>query len=685
MNNNSLIFLKNKLIRKLNIYLFDRRVLRGVKLPVKHILLVNWNGRIGDAIVSSSFLKAINSVGNIKVSVVTTRSLKSLYTDYYGVSNVYTVHRKNMLIQLWRISRELKDVDTIIPLMGYLNFKDLFFIYLLNPNNLFGLDDELGRANIQMGSKVDGLYIHEIFSYILTKLGIHQRSKDYIVPVKINNKIKRYDIVFNSFASRLDKSFSIGKSVDILQLIAKKYPLYKIGVLSCPQRYQIATEIVSITNRSSVELVEGINTYYDAIDAINKSNIVISIDTSLVHAASGLNKKLVSVYYQPGEQFNRWVPKESTNTEVIFSKGPADYDVKNMNNFNTKNVFFAINRLLNNEKYKNGRNIFLYWNTSEETIPLIHKMNIDNIRNRLNKTGWNIIVTSLIEESKNYIENYIELPDYFFDIKNKIDDFRSINGNQSDIIRLRLLEKFGGVYFDTSTILLKDSIDEIDLFQNLLKSSKATLAGYTNVTFTRKNSDGSNYFINAKDGMELGILYAKKNSNILKIFNDEIDKYWTWKTKDNFYKEYQPFKDLMLTNVSFLNEYHIHYSIFHMILTRDCTLLSELITQSSHMAGKENSFVDGPYSVSDRFCRGSSGYEPAEPKYLLHAFIDGDLNMYNGINTTLSYRKKIFSNCDLISIPSYMRVEIEQYFNTQADYNQLVSAYHDFYKLDHKS
>ena len=49
------------------------------------------------------------------------------------------------------------------------------------------------------------------------------------------------------------------------------------------------------------------------------------------------------------------------------------------------------------------------------------------------------------------------------------------------------------------------------------------LAGYTNFTFTRKNSDGTNYFENAKDGLELCILYAKKNSHFLKIFNEEID------------------------------------------------------------------------------------------------------------------------------------------------------------------
>ena len=41
---------------------------------------------------------------------------------------------------------------------------------------------------------------------------------------------------------------------------------------------------------------------------------------------------------------------------------------------------------------KNGKNVFLFWNKAEDQIPLIHKMNIDNIRKRLENTGWNIIL-----------------------------------------------------------------------------------------------------------------------------------------------------------------------------------------------------------------------------------------------------------------------------------------------------
>jgi hypothetical protein len=330
---------------------------------------------------------------------------------------------------------------------------------------------------------------------------------------------------------------------------------------------------------------------------------------------------------------------------------------------------------------ENSKNIFLYWHQGEENIPIVNKMNIENIRRRLEHTEWNVIVTSLVKGSPFYIGNFIELPDYFFSMKDNVIDVNSINGNQSDIIRLRLLEKYGGVYFDTSVILLKNSIEEIKLYNTLFEKEEIELAGYTNFTFTRKNADGSNYFEDAKDGLELGVLYAKKNSQLLKIFNNEIDAYWLWKERNKNYKEYPNFKKCNLTNVSFLNEYHIHYTIFHYLITQNKELLNFLSTQSIHMKGKENSKIDGAYSVSDRFCRGSTGYESANPQTLLKAFLEGDLKTFDGKITNLSNRVKLFSEADLLAIPGYMRVEIEKYFQKKEDYNNIESAYKYFYQL----
>lgn len=336
--------------------------------------------------------------------------------------------------------------------------------------------------------------------------------------------------------------------------------------------------------------------------------------------------------------------------------------------------------LENFDLFKNSNIIFLYWEQGESNLPLIHRMNIENIRRKLSKSNWDIIVTSLDKTSKYYIENLIELPTYFFDMKNKITDLSTISGNQSDIIRLRLLEKYGGVYFDTSTILLKNNIEDIRLYSMLMESINADLAGYTNFTFTRKCENGTNYFQDGKDGIELGVLFAKKNSLIIRILNREVDKYWSWKLKNLNYKEYPLFKKNKLTKVSFLNEYHIHYTLFHMIITRDKTLLDNLITQSMHMKGKEKSLFNGPYTVSDMFCRGSSCYDSANPKQLLNAFLNADLKMFNNEVISFNDRMKIFLELDLIVIPGYMRVEIEKYFNSEDIYKNIESAYKYFYK-----
>mgnify|MGYP003401025170 FL=1 len=88
-----------------------------------------------------------------------------------------------------------------------------------------------------------------------------------------------------------------------------------------------------------------------------------------------------------------------------------------------------------------SKNIFLFWNKGEKDIPLIHKMNIDNMKNRLKNSDWKIILTTLDKNDKYYVGNLINLPKYFFQIKNKIKDIDSLGGNQSDIVRLSRLEK----------------------------------------------------------------------------------------------------------------------------------------------------------------------------------------------------------------------------------------------------
>ena len=105
-----------------------------------------------------------------------------------------------------------------------------------------------------------------------------------------------------------------------------------------------------------------------------------------------------------------------------------------------------------------------------------------------------------------------------------------------------------------------------------------------------------------------------------------------------------------------------------MLVTRDGSLLSQIENQSIHMVGKENATTDGPYSIQDRFCRGSTGYAPASPQLLLQALLPGDMTAVDGRNTSLPERMKIFMVSDLLKFPGYVRVEVENYFRHRKNY-----------------
>lgn len=305
-----------------------------------------------------------------------------------------------------------------------------------------------------------------------------------------------------------------------------------------------------------------------------------------------------------------------------------------------------------------NKRVFLYWHAGEKSLPTLLKANLKNIRHRLNGSGWEVILLSQNRSDDNFIGNWIDLHHCLESIpKKRTDD----SGNEAligDVIRLNLLLKYGGVYFDMSTILLCSSIDELPLYKRLIVNQESTFAGYSNVTFTNK-VNGNPVFRNAIDGIELGALFAKKGSKFIQMYLKEIYKYWEWKKEQYDYRDYPDFRKYHLNSKSFLNEYHVHYSIYHLMLSKYPELHSQIECQSIHMIGKENSILHGPYAFTDLFARGN-GYSSASTEKLLKAFTEDIVCDYQGNELTLNQRKSVLRNMDLVIIPGYLRKSIER-------------------------
>jgi hypothetical protein len=112
---------------------------------------------------------------------------------------------------------------------------------------------------------------------------------------------------------------------------------------------------------------------------------------------------------------------------------------------------------------------------------------------------------------------------------------------------------------------------------------------------------------------------------------------------------------------------------------RQPKLLEEVVVQSMHKRGKETATTHGPYAISDIFCRGATSYGPASPKKMLQCFVEGEVDTWDGISTSLDGRINICQELEFLVIPGYLRKKLEAEFTCLGDYLKKKSLYQKFY------
>jgi ADP-heptose:LPS heptosyltransferase len=274
--------------------------------------------------------------------------LAALHKDGFGVDQVITISEKPSYYEVVKIAKSLKPVDTVIHPVGYCRTKDLLFVSMLNPKNVFSLDDGINWTNIKMGEATNGLYFYEIYTYILNQLGVTNVDDRFIVPNAESNiyGLKHYDIIFNPFGSKSYKSINVQKAAQTLTLISKQHIKATIGILYSPATKVTAALISKLVSNQNIEVIYGITSIQDVIAIMSNANLIISVDTSIVHIASGLNKNLIGIYPTSKNIFNPWLPKPSPNTKIIYSPNiDGASPPKDMNNFRDEELLEAMQHL----------------------------------------------------------------------------------------------------------------------------------------------------------------------------------------------------------------------------------------------------------------------------------------------------------------------------------------------------
>lgn len=330
---------------------FDRRTVRPLT-PPKHIVVIRWDGKLGDAMVSSFFYREAIKLG-ATVSVVTTADLATMHREHFGAHHVFVVRANPSWMSLLRLSAQLRDVDTVVHPVGRIRARELLFIALLRPRNVFSLDDEIGWVNGKMHRATASLLFNEKYAYILRELGARDIDTRYVVPSAPASPraVKgRPRLVFNAFASRPDKSISTEKSAHLLGVLAKRLDGWDIGILYRPATRMDAVAMQDAVNHPSVRVLDGVRSFEDAISVVADADLVVSVDTGFVHVADGLEKRLIAICPTFGDGFNEWSPRALPSTRIIWC--PQDIGCyrrtgkKDMDNFDDAAIHDALDWLL---------------------------------------------------------------------------------------------------------------------------------------------------------------------------------------------------------------------------------------------------------------------------------------------------------------------------------------------------
>lgn len=336
------------------IFFFDSS--KNTCAPIENgpILVLRSDGKIGDSIVASGFFRELRlNSPNSKIVVLGNHQIHAIYKNLNYIDEIL-IHKKGILNTLkvyfilknYHFKYILNTTDEIKPHAAFLQgqLKSAKKIILRNPR----LQSSTDIVDYQSGQTHFSSLYENMLKLMFNKDSFDisyeiKLSQDVHLKIKkiLNDKIpkKKNIIALNSFAGTKLRSFSYEKSLEIIQYLLQNEDNVII-TLACPQDLPTlhnwkakSQQILPQDKLDRWLILEEVRTLEESLSIINYSDLLISPDTSLIHAACAFNKKVVGVYRQrlDYKHSNVWGPRmtDKSNFRVVqaVSHDPKYWDV----------------------------------------------------------------------------------------------------------------------------------------------------------------------------------------------------------------------------------------------------------------------------------------------------------------------------------------------------------------------
>ena len=260
-----------------------------------------------------------------------------------NIDKYYILDRKKM--HEWRnivkVLRKNK-YDVLFDSTEGLKYKQ---VYLLNRVNAivnvgYNKDEyKIYNKNIKQNNT---LKMIQIYRQMMESVNVEIKDTKYDVPISEESKknvakfleennVKDKIIALNFFGASRGRKINEENALIIIKRLGEMYKDYTIIILDSPNDRETIHNILKKTDNKNVLFFEKSKTILDSISIIKNSDLVVSLDTSILHIAEGLDKKIMA-FYGPKINKNKWRIREEGNILI-------DYPENRINDVNFEKMF----------------------------------------------------------------------------------------------------------------------------------------------------------------------------------------------------------------------------------------------------------------------------------------------------------------------------------------------------------
>lgn len=301
----------------------------------KKVLFLRQDGKIGDYIVSSFVFREIKKQSpETYIGVVCSRKNAYLFEQSPYIDQLYFVRTKN-ICDYFVCGKKLEKAqyDVVIDPTVTLRNRDLLFLRMIKAKVYIGYDKSDYKL-FTWSVKNENQHFAQIYKQALALVGFTKVDTRYDIPQVANsveaiqeylleNQIEHF-IALNLFGAGSARRFSDEKVIELLTYL-NKISTKPIVLLTFPE---VTLKLKQIARQfENVFVYENTQTVFDTIELIRHSDVLISPDTSTVHIASGLSKKIIGFYSSDEQNFIHWHPNNKAKTYILrFKHSVNDLD-----------------------------------------------------------------------------------------------------------------------------------------------------------------------------------------------------------------------------------------------------------------------------------------------------------------------------------------------------------------------